>query len=115
MTNFNDINKILALKTIEEKIFKYKSLYHPNLVANLSEDAYDLYSVRDSICNQLLDVLNKRTRNIDEVKKFIREKISELEIKLNNSKDELQSRMIKLVIDEWKAFLSSTDLNPKKP
>ncbi len=73
--SLDDVKKLLSLEGIREKIFKIENMYHPNLVANLSKEMYDLYLIRNSICNQLLELLNQKDIEIDKVHDFIKEKI----------------------------------------
>lgn len=101
----NKLNELLYLQKIEEKIFKIKNMYHPNLIANLSATAYDLYIIRNSISNQLLEELKKENRNFQMIKNFIAKKISEIEMKLNHASNKSESNFLKLSIEEWKAFL----------
>ena len=100
-----NLKDILALQKIEEKIFKYKSMYHPNLVANLSREAYDLYLIRNSIGDQLLEVIKKKGRSLKKIKEFITEKIHEIETKLKQETIQYELNLLKISIDEWKAFL----------
>jgi hypothetical protein len=101
----NNIRKLLDIQKIEDKIFKFKSIYHPNLIANLSKEAYDLYVIRNSIGNQLLEELSKNERSLQKIKKFITNKIGEIEMKLKKATDISEIDFLKLSLDEWKAFL----------
>lgn len=100
-----NLKDMLALQKLEEKIFKYKSMYHPNLVANLSREAYDLYLIRNSIGDQLLEVIKKKGRSLKKIKEFITEKIHEIETKLKQETIQYELNLLKISIDEWKAFL----------
>jgi len=103
--SLNDINKMLSLQAIGEKIFKIKNMYHPSLIANLSKEAYDLYLIRDSICNQLLELLKEKDIDISKVNAFINNKIKESTKKLKEAENEIEVETIKLTIEEWKQFL----------
>ena len=103
--NDNRINDIFYLQKMEEKIFKFKQIYHPNLIANLSKEAYDVYLIRNSIDDQILEELNKKERSIHKIKEFITSKISEIESKLKDTSESYEINLLKLSIDEWKAFL----------
>ena len=100
-----NLKNILALQKIEEKIFKFKSMYHPNLVANLSKEAYDLYLIRHSIGDQLLEVIKKEGRSINKIKEYITKKIQEIETKLKQETVQYEINLLRISIDEWKAFL----------
>jgi hypothetical protein len=99
------LDELLTLQKIEEKIFKIKNMYHPNLIANLSTKAYDLYIIRNSISNQLLEELEKENHNFQMIKNFISKKISEIEIRLKNTSNISERNFLKLSIEEWKTFL----------
>lgn len=102
----DNLKNILNIKSIEEKIIKYKTMYHPNLVANLSKEAYDLYVVRSSISDKLNSLIEKNRSNYDEVHKYIKNQIASLNNKLHNSQDEQEKIYLKLTIDVWNDFLS---------
>jgi len=103
--SLNDIKKMLSLQVIGEKIFKIKNMYHPSLIANLSKDMYDLYLIRDSICNQLLELLKEKDIDITKVKNFINNKIKESTKRLKEAESEIEVETIKLTIEEWTQFL----------
>jgi len=103
--SLNDINKMLSLQAIGEKIFKIKNMYHPSLIANLSKEMYDLYLIRDSICNQLLELLKEKDIDISRVNNFIKNKIKESKKKLKEAGNGMEVETIKLAIEEWKQFL----------
>jgi uncharacterized C2H2 Zn-finger protein len=101
----NDLNEVLARKMIEEKIFRFKAKYHPNLVKNLSKEAYDLYLIRDSVCNQLFDKLKDYTLSINELKNFIKKKIKEIERKLHETTNIMDLELYRRSISVWEDFL----------
>jgi len=100
-----NLKELLAIQKIEQKIFKFKSMYHPNLIANLSKEAYNLYVIRNSIGNQLLEELSRNERSLQKIKKFITNKIGEIQMKLKKATDISEIDFLKLSLDEWKAFL----------
>ncbi|MFW9947906.1 MAG: DUF1655 domain-containing protein, partial [Candidatus Odinarchaeota archaeon] len=81
-------------------------MYHPSLIANLSKEACDLYLIRDSICSQLLELLKEKDIDIVKLNNFIKNKIGESKKKLKETKNEIEVKMIKLTIEEWKEFLT---------
>ncbi|MFX1296127.1 MAG: hypothetical protein ACFFD2_14920 [Promethearchaeota archaeon] len=103
--SLNDINKMLSLQAIGEKIFKIKNMYHPFLIANLSKEVYDLYLIRDSICNQLLEFLKEKDIDISNVNNFINNNIKKIKKKLSEAENEIETETIKLTIEEWQHFL----------
>jgi hypothetical protein len=103
--SLDDFKKLLSIQAIEEKIFKMKDMYHPNLIANLSKEAYDLYLIRNSIYDQLLELLKEKDIDIGKVNVFIKKKIKESEGKLKDAKNGKETETIKITIEEWKQFL----------
>jgi len=101
----DDIKKLLSLEGIREKIFKIKDMYNPNLIANLSKEMYELYLIRDSICNQLLELLKEKDIDIDKVQDFIKEKIKNSKKRLKEVNNGIEAEALKATIEEWKQFL----------
>ncbi|MFX1489842.1 MAG: hypothetical protein ACFFBI_11880 [Promethearchaeota archaeon] len=99
---FKNQMSIIALK---EKIFKIKGMYNPNLISNLSKEMWDLYLIRESICEQLLELSSENGINIGKVKDFIKSKIEENKKKLKDETDEFKIQLIELSIKEWEEFL----------
>ena len=104
--SLDNVKKLLSIQAIEQKIFKMKEMYHPNLIANLSKEAYDLYLIRKSIYDQLLALLDEKDIDIDKINDFIKKKIKESKKKLNDAKNGEEADAIKIIIEEWKQFLS---------
>jgi hypothetical protein len=103
--SLNDINKMVSLQAIGEKIFKIKNMYHPSLIANLSKEMYDLYLIRDSICNQLLELLKEKDIDISKVNDYIKKRLKENQKRLKEAENDVEVEKIKLSIEEWKQFL----------
>ena len=105
MTDSDELRQLISLTKIGEKIFKIKEMYNPNLIANLSKEAYDLYLKRMSICNQLLEQLDKKDITIEKIEAFIGKKVKESKERLDKAKDETEVKLIQLSIKEWEDFL----------
>ena len=103
--SLDDVKNSLSIKVIEEKIFKMKDRYHPNLIANLSKEAYDLYLVRNSIYDQLLELLDEEDIDIGKVNDFIKKKIKISEKREKEAKNGKEAETIRITIEEWKQFL----------
>lgn len=99
---FKNQMSIIALK---EKIFKIKGMYNPNLISNLSKEMWDLYLIRESICEQLLELSSKNGISIGKIKDFIKSKIKENKKKLKDEIDEFKIQLIEQSIKEWEEFL----------
>ena len=105
MTDSDELRQLISLTKIGEKIFKIKEMYNPNLIVNLSKEAYDLYLKRMSICNQLLEQLEKKSITIKKIEEFIRNKMKESKERLDKAKNETEAKLIQLSIKEWEDFL----------
>lgn len=100
-----DLKKILELKSIEDKIFRFKNKYHPNLITNLSNEAYDLYLIKNSICDQLIEKLKEENITIEKIKEFIKNKIQENKEKLHKTARTMDSEYLQNIISAWETFL----------
>ena len=105
MTDSNDLKELISLTKIGEKVLKLKEMYNPNLIANLSKEAYDIYLIRMSICDQLLEKLDKKGITVEKIEDFIRNKVKQSKERLNNSKNEMETKLIQLSIKEWEDFI----------
>ena len=105
MKNSDDLGNIISLSKIGQKIFEIKGRYHPNLITNLSKEAHDLYLIRMSICDQLLEQLDKKDMTVGKIEDFIKNKVKESKKKLDKAKDEMEIELIQLTIKEWDDFL----------
>jgi len=103
--SLDDVKNILSIQAIEAKIFKMKEMYHPNLIANLSKEAYDLYLIRKSIYDQLLALLDEKDIDIGKITEYIKKKIEQSEKKLKETKNGNEAETLKITIEEWKQFL----------
>ena len=59
-----------------------------------------------SIYDQLLALLDEKDIDIDKINDFIKKKIKESKKKLNDAKNGEEADAIKIIIEEWKQFLS---------
>lgn len=103
--DLDDIRNRLSLQAIGEKVFKIKSMYYPNLIVNLSKESHDLYLIRNSIYDLLLELLNEKDIDIPKVKNFIKNKIEENKKQLKEVENEIEAERINMLIEEWKQFL----------
>jgi len=98
--------RFFDLERIRKKIFEFKSMYNPNLIANLSKEMYDRYLIRESMCNDLLQQLEKLDINKEKIKIFIEKRIKWLEEKYKNTQDVQETKYLEMAIEEWKDFLA---------
>ncbi|MFX1572761.1 MAG: hypothetical protein ACFFB0_08430 [Promethearchaeota archaeon] len=105
MNGSNDLRELISLSKIGEKIFKIKDMYNLNLISNLSKEAHDLYLIRMSICNQLLEQLDKKGITVEKIKDFIGNKLKQNRERLNNAKNANETKFIQISIKEWEDFL----------
>lgn len=103
--NMDDFQEILSLDGIREKIFKIKDMYHPNLIANLSKEANDIYLARKSICEDLSKLLDEKDINFGKVKDYIKDQIKKNKKQLKQAQSDIDMNFIKTTIKEWEEFL----------
>jgi len=104
-TNMVDLQKIISLDGVREKIFKIKDMYHPRLIANLSKEANDIYLVRKLICEDLSKLLDEKDINFGKVKDYIKDQIKKNKEQLKQIQSDDDINAIKVTIKEWEEFL----------
>ncbi len=103
---FDSFEIILDLAGIRKKNIEIKSIYNPNLIANLSIEMHDRYLIRDSICNDLLKQLEQQEINKNKIQIYIEKKIKWLEEKYKDTQDVEDAKYLQMAIEEWKNFLT---------
>jgi hypothetical protein len=101
----NDIGELLSINAIREKLFKRKSMYNPNLIANLSKEAYDIYLIRKSIHENLVRFMGDKDIHANKVVDFINDQIKKCKNQLKKAQKDIDIKSIKTKIDEWEEFL----------
>lgn len=99
-----DISDSLTRIKLKEKIFKIQEMYHPRLVSNLSKEAHDRYLIRDSICSQLLNLLDDNSVSMEHIQDYIKKNIKEREMRLADEDNTADFELINMAIKEWKVF-----------
>ena len=102
---FDPFKKIFDLEGIRKKIFEIKSMYNPNLIANLSKEMHDRYIIRESICNNLLKQLEESESNQKEIQINIKKKIKSLQEEYKNTLNVEEAKYLEMMIEEWKNFI----------
>ena len=100
-----DFGNRIFINKLEEKIFKIKEMYHPNLIKNLSKEAYDLYLIRKSVCNELLKVTSEKDIKYSKIVEYIKNEIEKNKERFKNTSDQIELTLIQLTIEEWEGFL----------
>ncbi len=103
--NSEDLGNLLLVNTVREKALKTKGIYHPNLINNLSKEAYDLYLIRESICNQILELTHEKDIKYSKIIDLIKKMIIENKNQLRQTSDKMELTLIQLTIEEWEEFL----------
>ena len=104
--NLDELKGIFDLDDIRKRIFKIKNIYNPNLISNLSKEMHDRYTIRESMCNDLLSLIEQIEINNEKVKIFIEKRIKDLEEKLRMSQNQEEAQYLQMEIEEWKDFLA---------
>ena len=100
-----DFGNRISINKLEEKIFKIKEKYHPNLIKNLSKEAYDLYLIRKSVCNELLKVTSEKDIKYSKIVEYIKNEIEKNKERFKNTSEQIELTLIQLTIEEWEGFL----------
>jgi len=103
--NSEDLSNLLSINTVREKAQKIKGMYNPNLINHLSKEAFDLYLIRESICNQILEITNEKDNKYGKIIDFVKKKIKENKNQLKQTSDEIELTLIQQIIEEWEEFL----------
>ena len=103
--NTEDFGNILSINMVREKALKIKGMYNPNLINNLSKEAFDLYLIRESICNQILEITQEKDIKYSKIIGLVNQKIKENKNQLRQTSDEMELTLIQLTIEEWEEFL----------
>ena len=103
--NSEDLSNLLSINTVREKAQKIKGMYNPNLINHLSKEAFDLYLIRESICNQILEITNEKDIKYGKIIDFVKKKIKENKNQLKQTSDEIELTLIQQIIEEWEEFL----------
>ncbi len=100
-----DLGNRIYINKIEEKIFKIKEMYHLNLIKNLSKEAYDLYLIKKSVCNELLELTSEKDIKYSKIVEYIKNKIEKNKERLKNASEQVELTLIQLTIEVWEEFL----------
>lgn len=100
-----DFGNRISINKLEEKIFKIKEMYHPNLIKNLSKEAYDLYLIRKSVCNELLKVTSEKDIKYSKIVEYIKNEIEKNKALFKNASEQIELTLIQLTIEVWEGFL----------
>lgn len=101
----NKIIDQLLVSKIGQKALDKISNYNPNLIANLSKQAYDLYLIRKNICEEIFPIVTTPEITLSNVKEYIQAKINEAQILLDKTKLVEDKELLNLRIEELKDLL----------
>ena len=101
----NKILDILSVSKIGQKALEKVSKYNPNLIANLSKQAYDLYIIRKNICEEIFPIVTTPEISLSKVKEYIQNKINEAQNLLKKTKLLEEKELLNLRIEELKDLL----------
>jgi hypothetical protein len=104
-TEKNKILNMLSVSKIGQKALDKVSNYNPNLIANLSKQAYDLYTIRKSICEEIFPIVTTPEITLSKVKEYIQNKINEAQNLLEKTKLVDERELLNLRIEELKDLL----------
>ena len=101
----NRILDMLSVSKIGQYALDKVSKYNPNLIANLSKQAYDLYIIRKNICEEIFPIVTTPEISLSKVKEYIQNKINEAQNLLKKTKLLEEKELLNLRIEELKDLL----------
>ena len=101
----NRILDMLLVSKIGQKALNKVSNYNPNLIANLSKQAYDLYLIRKSICEEIFPIVTTPEITLTEVKEYIQNKINEAQNLVEKTESVEDRELLNLRIEELKDLI----------
>ena len=96
---------MLLVSKIGQKALNKVSNYNPNLIANLSKQAYDLYLIRKSICEEIFPIVITPEITLTEVKEYIQNKINEAQNLVEKTESVEDRELLNLRIEELKDLI----------
>ena len=102
---FLEVNNALYITKLTEKAFRTIEMYNPNLVSNLSREAYDLYTVRKDVAERILAFTEKLDKNQAEVREYLKSEIKAVETLLEKEENPETRRLLEMKIGELKEYL----------
>lgn len=103
-----DKNKMLDMvlvSKIGQRALQKVSVYNPNLIANLSKEAHDLYLLRKSICEEIFPIVTTPEITLKEVEDFIQNKINKAQKLLTETNVVEEIKLLNLRIEEFEDLL----------
>jgi Glu-tRNA(Gln) amidotransferase subunit E-like FAD-binding protein len=101
----NRILDMLLVSKIGQKALNKVSTYNPNLIANLSKQAYDLYMIRKNICEEIFPVVTTPKITLSKVKEYIQNMINESNILLEKAESVEDKELLSLRVEELKDLI----------
>ncbi|MHA1105288.1 MAG: hypothetical protein ACTSPN_06150 [Promethearchaeota archaeon] len=103
--NKENLGEILAVSKIGDRALNKIAKYNPNLISNLSKEAYDLYIVRKQICEYIFSLVTTQGMTLDNLKKILFEKITKVKDMRKHADSEEEREFLELKIEELEDYL----------
>jgi len=97
--------EMLAISKIGDRALNKIARYNPNLIANLSKEAYDLYIIRKQICEYIFSLVTTQGMTLDNIKKNLQEEINKVKVLSKNANSEEERVFLNLKIEELGDYL----------
>jgi wobble nucleotide-excising tRNase len=96
---------MLAVSKIGDRALHKIAMYNPNLIANLSKEAYDIYVIRKKTCEYIFSLVTTQGMTLDNLKKILNEEVKEVKIMRKNTDSEEEKAFFGLKIKELEDYL----------
>jgi len=97
--------EMLAISKIGDRALNKIAMYNPNLISNLSKEAYDLYIIRKQICEYIFSLVTAQGMTLAKIKKNLQEEINKVKVLSKNADSEEERGFLNLKIEELGDYL----------
>jgi len=100
-----NLMEMFAVSKIGDRALNKIAKYNPNLISNLSKEAYDLYIIRKQICEYIFSLVTTQGMTLDNLKKILFEEITKVKDLRKNADSEEERKFLDLKIEELEDYL----------
>ncbi|MHA1669949.1 MAG: hypothetical protein ACTSV5_05150 [Promethearchaeota archaeon] len=100
-----NLMEMLAVSKIGNRALNKIAMYNPALIANLSKEAFDLYTIRKEISEYVFSLVTTRDMALDNFKRNLHEEIKKVNNLRKNTDSEEEREFLKIKITELEDYL----------
>ena len=97
--------EMLAVSKIGDRALNKIAKYNPNLISNLSKEAYDLYIIRKQICEYIFSLVTDQSMTLDNLKNILHEEIKKVKDLRKQADSKEERKFLELKIGELEDYL----------